>query len=95
MVLLRAAQEALANVRKHAGATPVLITLGLSADGVSDRDPRRRVRLRAVRRVGRGYGLAAMRGRVEESGGTVPGRQRAGSRHRVQVLIPTTGQEDS
>ncbi|WP_433021063.1 sensor histidine kinase [Kribbella sp. CA-294648] len=93
VVLLRAAQESLANVRKHAGATQVQIRLGLSADGVAieitddgsgftpSAEPS-------------GYGLAAMRGRVEESGGTVSVDSAPGRGTRVQVLIPATGQED-
>jgi signal transduction histidine kinase len=90
VVLLRAAQESLANVRKHAGASQVLITLGMSADGV-------RIEIRddglgfepdaAVR----GFGLAAMRGRVEESGGSVDVDSAPGRGTRVQVLIPSTG----
>lgn len=93
VVLLRAAQESLANVRKHAGATQVQIRLGLSADGVaieicddgSGFTPSARPS---------GYGLAAMRGRVEESGGTVSVDSAPGRGTRVQVLIPATGQED-
>jgi signal transduction histidine kinase len=90
VVLLRAAQESLANVRKHAGASQVLITLGMSADGV-------RIEIRddglgfepdaAVR----GFGLAAMRGRVEESGGSVDVDSAPGRGTRVQVLIPSPG----
>jgi signal transduction histidine kinase len=90
VVLLRAAQESLANVRKHAGASQVLITLGMSADGV-------RIEIRddglgfepdaAVT----GFGLAAMRGRVEESGGSVDVDSAPGRGTRVQVLIPSTG----
>jgi signal transduction histidine kinase len=94
VVLLRAAQESLANVRKHAGATRVLITLGLSADGVaiviSDDGTGFEPLAPAT-----GYGLAAMRGRVEESGGTVQVDSAPGRGTRVQVLIPATGQEAS
>ncbi len=42
-----------------------------------------------------GYGLAAMKGRVEESGGTVQVDSAPGRGTRVQVLIPATGQEAS
>ncbi len=93
VVLLRAAQESLANVRKHAGATRVRIKLGLSADGVaieiSDDGSGFSPSAPAD-----GYGLAAMRGRVEESGGTVSVDSAPGRGTRVQVLIPATGQED-
>ncbi|MFD7157853.1 sensor histidine kinase [Kribbella sp. NPDC059898] len=92
VVLLRSAQEALANVRKHAAATQVLITLGLSGGGVwieiqddgSGFSP-------GV--ASTGFGLNAMRGRVEESGGTVQIDSAPGHGTRVQVLIPAV-QED-
>ncbi|HEY0473209.1 MAG TPA: sensor histidine kinase [Kribbella sp.] len=94
VVLLRAAQESLANVRKHAGATSVLIRLGMSADGVGIeiRDDGTGFEPEAP---ATGFGLAAMRGRVEESGGTVQVESAPGQGTRVQVLIPATGQEDS
>ncbi|MGW6195212.1 sensor histidine kinase [Kribbella sp. NPDC055110] len=93
VVLLRAAQEALANVRKHAAATQVLITLGLSdgrvwieiCDDGSGFTPGS---------VSGGFGLNAMRGRVEESGGTVEVESTPGRGTRVQVLIPAV-QEDA
>jgi len=87
VVLLRAAQEALANVRKHAGATQVLITLGISDGRVS-------IEIRddgsgfAPATVSGGYGLAAMRGRVEESGGSVQVESAPGRGTKVQVLMP-------
>ena len=66
VVLLRAAQEALANVRKHAGAGRVEVTLDGAVLAVADDgagfDP--------AAPTG-GYGLAGMRRRVEEIGGTV------------------------
>ena len=66
VVLLRAAQEALANVRKHAGAGRVEVTrdgavLAVADDGAGF-DP--------AAPTG-GYGLAGMRRRVAEIGGTV------------------------
>jgi signal transduction histidine kinase len=93
VVLLRSAQEALANVRKHARATQVLITLGLSGDGVwieicddgSGFTPGS---------ASGGFGLNAMRGRVEESGGSVQVESSPGRGTRVQVLIPAV-QEDA
>ena len=66
VVLLRAAQEALTNVRKHAGAGRVEVTLDGTVLAVADDgagfDP--------AAPTG-GYGLAGMRRRVEEIGGTV------------------------
>jgi signal transduction histidine kinase len=93
VVLLRSAQEALANIRKHAGATQVRITLGLS-------DGRVWIEIRddgsgfAPTTVSNGFGLAAMRGRVEESGGSVEVESEPGRGTRVQVLMPATAQED-
>jgi signal transduction histidine kinase len=94
VVLLRAAQESLANVRKHAGATQVRITLGISANGVGIeiRDDGLGFEPQAP---ASGFGLAAMRGRVEESGGTVQVDSAPGRGTLVQVLIPATGQEAS
>jgi signal transduction histidine kinase len=88
VVLLRAAQEALANVRKHAGAEHVLITLGASAGDIRIEicDDGRGFEPAAV--DGAGFGLAAMRGRVEESGGTVEVVSTPGGGTRVQVLVP-------
>jgi signal transduction histidine kinase len=70
VVLLRSAQEALANVRKHAGAGSVTVTLRFSPDGavltVADDgagfDPAAPTA---------GFGLAGMRRRVEEIGGAL------------------------
>lgn len=93
VVLLRAAQESLANVRKHSGATRVRITLGLSADGVAIEISDDGAGFSPSTAEG-GFGLAAMRGRVEDSGGTVSVDSAPGRGTRVQVLIPATGQED-
>ena len=84
MVLLRTGQEALANVRKHAAARTVEVRLCYAAD---------RVRLEVADDgagfdpavVNGGYGLAGMRVRVDEAGGTVavrsaPGLRDVGSR---------------
>jgi signal transduction histidine kinase len=94
VVLLRSAQEALANVRKHARATQVRITLGLSDGGVwiEIRDDGSGFTPAAV---SGGFGLNAMRGRVEESGGSVQVESAPGRGTRVQVLIPATAQEDA
>lgn len=70
VVLLRSAQEALANVRKHAGAGEVTMTLLYSSEGavlsVADDgagfDPAAPTA---------GFGLAGMRRRVEEIGGAL------------------------
>ncbi len=70
VVLLRAAQEALTNIRKHSGATTATVTLSvtaLSAElGVADDgagfDPDK---------PSAGFGLAAMRSRAAQVGGSV------------------------
>jgi signal transduction histidine kinase len=70
VVLLRSAQEALANVRKHAGASEVTVTLRFDGTGavlsVADDgggfDPAAPTA---------GFGLAGMRRRVEEIGGAL------------------------
>jgi signal transduction histidine kinase len=73
--LLRAAQESLANVRKHARATRVTVTLSymddvtvldIQDDGVGFRPP-----AESEAAPEGGLGLRAMRERVEEIGGTV------------------------
>jgi signal transduction histidine kinase len=70
VVLLRSAQEALANVRKHSGARTARISLGGSGNGV----------LLTVADDGvgfdpsadtNGFGLRGMRNRVEQVGGTL------------------------
>ncbi|TDU87445.1 signal transduction histidine kinase [Kribbella voronezhensis] len=94
VVLLRAAQESLANVRKHAGATSVVISLGMSAAGVriEIHDDGSGFAVDAAEGSGTGFGLAAMRGRVEESGGTVSVESAPGRGTRVAVLIPSAGE---
>lgn len=87
VVLLRVTQEALTNVRKHAGASKVRVSLVYG-------DP---VRLTvaddgrgfAPEGVERGFGLRGMRSRVEQAGGTftVTGGEGA----VVEVVIPCSG----
>ena len=87
VVLLRVCQEALANVRKHAGAPatvrldydPDAIRLEVSDDGAGF-DPAR---------VNGGYGLRGMRTRVAEAGGTLTVRSAPGAGTRVSAMVPT------
>jgi signal transduction histidine kinase len=90
VVLLRSAQEALANVRKHAAATRVQIRLTGTGGGtaIEIRDDGQGFETAAP---STGYGLAAMRGRVEESGGTVEVDSSPGHGTRVHVLVPVEG----
>lgn len=88
VVLLRAAQEALANVRRHAGASSVVLRLHGGEDGTwveVDDDGAGFDPVTAW-----GFGLTGMRRRVEDVGGDVdvdsaPGR---GTRVRVRVPVP-------
>ena len=75
-VLLRAVQEALANVRKHAQATIVQVTLSYIGDTVllDVQDDGIGMQKRAVGPDDQwqgGYGLTAMRERVTHEGGTL------------------------
>ena len=87
VVLLRVCQEALANVRKHAGAhtatvrldyDPDAIRLEVSDDGAGF-DPAR---------VNGGYGLRGMRTRVAEAGGTLSVRSAPGAGTHVSAMVP-------
>ncbi|MFI9507817.1 sensor histidine kinase [Nocardia sp. NPDC052566] len=86
VVLLRAAQEAFANVRKHAEARTVVVELAPADSGV-------RLSV-ADDGIGfapddaTGFGLRGMRERVEQAGGTVAVSSARGSGTRVEVEIP-------
>jgi signal transduction histidine kinase len=87
VVLLRAGQEALANVRKHAGAAQVAVRLCYAGDQVrleitddgAGFEP-------AV--VNGGYGLRGMRVRVAEAGGTVTVESAPGKGTSVLAEVP-------
>jgi signal transduction histidine kinase len=89
VALLRAGQEALANVRRHAGASRVEVTLEYLADRVSLRvrddgcgfDP-------AVPGPVDGYGLAGMRARASRIGGAVHIAAAPGAGVALCVEIP-------
>jgi signal transduction histidine kinase len=87
VVLLRAGQEALANVRKHAHARGISVTLSydsravrleVSDDGAGfDPDV-----------VNGGYGLRGMRGRIVQVGGSLLVRARPGAGTSLSVQVP-------
>jgi signal transduction histidine kinase len=91
--LLRTAQEALANVAKHAGATRVGVTLsyldrelaldvrddGRGFDPAADRG----------RSPGGGFGLLAMRQRIEALSGTLQVESERGTGTAVSARVPT------
>lgn len=87
VVLLRACQEALANVRKHAEASAVRVELWHRGEraGVTVRDDG--VGFDPAARTA-GYGLRGMRGRLEQVGGTVTVDSSPGNGTRVRIEVP-------
>ncbi|AXK34755.1 sensor histidine kinase [Streptomyces armeniacus] len=89
--LLRVAQGALANVREHAAATRVVLTLTCLDDrvAVDIADNGRGLRARAPRAgATRGHGLRAMRQRVRQSGGTLTVESAPGEGTVVSASVP-------
>ncbi len=86
VVLLRVSQEALANVRKHAGASRLELVLAFSETGASVRisDDGRGFDPAAP---GSGFGLAGMRERVREIGGALDLRSGPGGGTCVEVRL--------
>ena len=91
VVLLRGAQEALANVRRHASATAVVLRVSRVGRG-SRRRCRCTWRTTGRLRPGRapGVGLAGLRDRVEEVGGAVDVVSAPGEGTRVTVRVPAS-----
>jgi signal transduction histidine kinase len=87
VVLLRVAQEALANVRKHASARRVDIELSYTDDAVllTVADDGRGFDAAAV---SGGYGLRGMRERVRQAGGTITVRTSPGEGTVVRAEVP-------
>ncbi len=100
-VALRVAQEALQNVRKHAGATQVAVVTRLDDDGwvLEVRDDGRGFDIGAVAARGRrNFGLQFMRERAELIGARFDVRSRPDGGTVVRLAIPTgpsTGGEES
>jgi signal transduction histidine kinase len=92
VVVLRAVQEALTNVRRHARARHVGIRL--VADDLGARveigDDGVGFAPEAARRADGGFGLVGMRGRVAEVGGEVDVASAPGRGTRVTVRLPAT-----
>ena len=91
--LLRATQEALANVAKYAQATRVGVTLSymekevaldVRDDGIGF-DPSRR-----TASTGGGFGLVAMRQRIEALDGTLEIESEPGSGTAISASVPMT-----
>jgi signal transduction histidine kinase len=87
VVLLRVAQESLANVRKHAGARSVWMSLEFAPDAarLTVADDGRGFDPEAV---ASGFGLRGMRGRVEQAGGALAVRSGAGEGAVVEAVLP-------
>jgi signal transduction histidine kinase len=90
VTLLRATQEALANIRKHARATAVQLTLSYIDDVVvlDVQDNGVAFAGAAASPLSGGYGLQAMRERAEHCGGSVTLESEPGEGTTVVVSIP-------
>jgi signal transduction histidine kinase len=91
VVLLRAAQESLTNVRKHAGASSASVRLAYRADAVvlTITDDGAGFAAGNGHGHGGGYGLTAMRGRVEQVAGRLAVESTPGAGTTVRVEVPT------
>ncbi|MDP5226457.1 MULTISPECIES: ATP-binding protein [Arthrobacter] len=91
--LVRIAQSAAANVQRHARATASSVTLGFLPDSVTldvyDDGVGFQPLSTAAPGPGGGYGLRAMRQRVEQLGGTVAVESAPGDGTVIGVQIPT------
>jgi signal transduction histidine kinase len=95
VVLLRAAQEALTNVRRHAQAQQVTVRLVADDEGARVEVDDDGVGFAVSGTTGTGglgtaagFGLAGMRGRVHEAGGEVDVASEPGRGTRVTVRVP-------
>ena len=93
VTLLRATEEALNNVRKHARATAVQLTLSYMDDVVSldVQDDGVGLERAEPSSLSGGYGLQAMRERAAQSGGVVTIESDPGEGTTVVLTIPLTG----
>lgn len=94
VALLRVAQEALANIGKHAEASRVVVTLSLLDDQVllDIRDDGRGFDASAVTN-GSSFGLISMRQRLAEVGGTLAVESRHGAGTAVSASIPVAARQ--
>lgn len=90
VVLFRAAQEALTNIRKHANATKVLLRLRVVEDhaelAVIDNGPN----AASSTAPASGFGLQGMRERVALLGGTMIAQPAPEHGWRVEICLPFT-----
>ncbi|SDN42296.1 sensor histidine kinase [Geodermatophilus sp. DSM 45219] len=88
IVLLRGAQEALTNVRRHAGASAVVVRLARVAGHVSVHVEDDGVGFDVAE--AQGSGLDGLRGRVEQVGGSVDVSSAPGAGTSVTVRVPAS-----
>jgi signal transduction histidine kinase len=88
LALLRIAQEALHNIKKHARAQNVNITLSYMPDVLALDVADDGMGFDAARLKGRGFGLTSMRERAEELGGELTIESEPGKGTKIAVLIP-------
>ena len=88
IVLLRGAQEALTNVRRHAGASAVVVRLARVVGQVSVHVEDDGVGFDVA--TAEGAGLDGLRGRVEQVGGAVDVASAPGQGTRVTVRVPAS-----
>jgi len=95
VTLLRATQEALHNIRKHAQATAVQLTLSYMGDVVTldVQDDGAGLDGAEPSPLSGGYGLQAMRERVEACDGTLTLESDSGEGTTVVVTIPLSNEE--
>jgi len=93
--LYRIAQEALANAVRHARAANVTLRLAREGNEIVLRieDDGRGFSTSASE--GRGVGLASMRARAEDMGGTIAIRSEPGGGTHVEARMPMRGEEDA
>lgn len=96
VTLLRATQEALANVRKHASATAVTVTLSYMGDVVvlDVQDDGEGLGNDSPSPFRGGFGLKAMRERVEQLGGTMLVESEPGEGTTLVIEMPVAGGEN-
>lgn len=90
VTLLRAAQEAFSNIRKHARATGVQVTLSFMADVIllDIQDDGVGLGEAKTSEFSSGFGLQAMCERIEQCGGTLSLESEPGEGTTVTVSIP-------
>jgi signal transduction histidine kinase len=86
--LLRISQEALHNIKKHAHAQNVNITLSYMPDALALDVADDGIGFDAARLNKRGFGLTSMRERAEELGGELTIESEPGKGTKIAVLIP-------